>query len=299
MLLSGAFFFIFLRKIYMNKNLFYLFPIFILLFSCRNSDNESDIKNEQEFLVKKISLTFITVGHNNEIPSSENNKHYTFEYDSNNRLIKKNGMMFQISSSTGYGYYFFVKEASTVIEYNGKSATLKNISSDPNFTISEYREDFILNNSNQIIEKNIPYKNSMANKKIKYFYNGKVLIKRETTYPNRSYDPSESWDYIETIIEDFIYDSNNNLQKIVTTSHKTGNVKSVNKIKEITFGNYDTSKNPFVKLGILNDYFERSLSKNNFRSRSEISYNIDGTPSDKSENNWTFMYDTKGNLILE
>ncbi|MDV2446059.1 hypothetical protein CMU93_00910 [Elizabethkingia anophelis] len=283
----------------MNKNLFYLLPIFILLFSCRNSDNESDIKNEQEILVKKISLTFITVGNNNEIPSSENNKHYTFEYDSNNRLIKKNGMMFLMSSSTGYGYYFFVKEASTVIEYNGKSATLKSISSDPNFTISEYREDFILNNSNQIVEKNIPYKNSMANKKIKYLYDGKVLIKRETTYPNRSYDPSLSWDYIETIVEDFIYDSNNNLQKIVTTSHKTGNVNSITKTKEIIFGDYDTSKNPFVKLGILNDYFERSLSKNNFRSRSEISYNIDGTPSDKSENNWTFMYDTKGNLILE
>jgi len=283
----------------MNKNLFYLLPIFIILFSCRNNDNESDIKTEQEFLVKKISPIYTPEGYRNVISTPENNKHYTFEYDSNNRLIKKNGMMYPMSSSTGYGYYFFVREASTVIEYNGKSATLKNISTDPNFTISEYREDFILNNSNQIIEKNIPYKNSMANKKIKYFYNGKILIKRETTYPNRSYDPSLSWDYIETIVEDFIYNSNNNLQKIITTSHKTGNVNSITKTKEITFEDYDTSKNPFVKLGILNDYFERSLSKNNFRSRSEISYNIDSTPRDKSENTWVFMYNTKGDLIIE
>lgn len=299
MLLTGAFFFIFLRKNYMTKNLFYLLPIFILLFSCRNSDNESDIKIEQEFLVKKINPVFAPDGYRNVIPTSENNKHYTFEYDSNNRLIKKNGMIFQISASTGFGFYYFVGEASTVIEYKDKSATLKDISTDPNFIISEYREDFILNNSNQIVEKNIPYKNSMANKKIKYLYDGKVLIKRETTYPNRSYDPSESWDYIETIIEDFIYDSNNNLQKIVTTSHKTGNVKSVNKIKEITFGNYDTSKNPFTKLGILNDYFERSLSKNNFRSRTEISYNIEGNPYKGSENTWNYPYDSSGNLILE
>ncbi|AIL45774.1 hypothetical protein [Elizabethkingia anophelis] len=113
------------------------------------------------------------------------------------------------------------------------------------------------------------------------------------------YNPSESWDYIETIVEDYIYDSNNNLQKIITTTHKTGNLNSSIKTKEITFGDYDTSKNPFVKLGILNDYFERSLSKNNFRSRTEITYNINGIPGDKSENTWTFMYDTKGNLIVE
>ena len=86
-------------------------------------------------------------------------------------------------------------------------------------------------------------------KKIKYLYDGKTLIKRETTYPNIPYDPSISWDYIETIVEDFIYDSNNNLHKIVTTSHKTGNVNSITKTKEIIFGDYDTSKNPFVKAG--------------------------------------------------
>ncbi|WP_288788805.1 hypothetical protein [Elizabethkingia miricola] len=283
----------------MNKNLFYLLPIFILLFSCRNSDNESDIKTEQEFLVKKISLTFIAVGHKNETPSSENNIYYTFEYDSNNRLIKKIGMMLPMPSSTGYNNYYFSKDASTIIEYKGTSATLKDISTDPKLMIPEYREDLILNNSNQIIEKNILYKYSMTNKKTKYFYNGKLLIKRETTYPNMPYDPSESWDYIETIVEDFTYDSNNNLQKIVTTSHKTGNVKSINKIKEITFGNYDTSKNPFVKLGILNDYFERSLSKNNFRSRIETSYNIEGNPYKGSENTWNYSYDSNGNLILE
>ncbi|WP_407499663.1 hypothetical protein [Elizabethkingia anophelis] len=109
----------------------------------------------------------------------------------------------------------------------------------------------------------------------------------------------EPWEYIETIVEDYIYDSNSNLQKIVTTSHKTGSINSVDKIKEITFGNYDTSKNPFVKLGILNDYFERSLSKNNFRSRTEISYNIDGSPYKGSENTWNYPYDSSGNLTLE
>ena len=55
----------------MTKNLFYLIPIFILLFSCRNSDNESDIKNEQEFLVKKISPLFSPEGHMILIPNSE------------------------------------------------------------------------------------------------------------------------------------------------------------------------------------------------------------------------------------
>ena len=34
------------------------------------------------------------------------------------------------------------------------------------------------------------------------------------------YNPSESWDYIETIVEDYIYMIlTNNLQKIITTTH--------------------------------------------------------------------------------
>ncbi|MDX8567481.1 hypothetical protein OZ668_05770 [Elizabethkingia sp. HX XZB] len=279
----------------MTKNLFYLLPIFILLFSYRNSDNESDIKTEQEFLVKKISPLFSPEGHM-LLPSSETKKNFEFEYDSKNRLTKRIGL---IISSAG-PFYGFTDKIATIIEYNNSSASIKNIAVIPDYPILDIKEDFKFNNENQIIEKYIPakYSNRM-DKKIKYLYDGKVLIKRETTYPNRSYDPSLSWDYIETFVEDFIYDSNNNLQKIVTTSHKTGNVNSITKTKEITFGNYDTSKNPFVKLGILNDYFERSLSKNNFRSRTEITYNINGIPGDKSENNWTFMYDTKGDLIVE
>jgi len=296
MLLIGAFFFIFLRKNYMTKNLFYLLPIFIILFSCRNSDNESDIKAEQEFLVKKINPLFSPEGHMMLPPNSETKKHFEFEYDSKNRLTKRIGL---IIPSAG-PFYGFTDKIATIIEYNNSSASIKNIAIIPDYPIIDIKEDFKFNNENQIIEKYIPakYSNRM-DKKIKYLYDGKVLIKRETTYPNRSYDPSLSWDYIETIVEDFIYNSNNNLQKIVTTSHKTGNVNSITKTKEITFDDYDTSKNPFVKLGILNDYFERSLSKNNFRSRSEISYNIDGTPRDKSENTWVFMYNTKGDLIIE
>ncbi len=52
----------------MNKNLFYLLPIFILFFSCRNSDNESDIKTEQEFLVKRLNPIFSPEGYNISAP---------------------------------------------------------------------------------------------------------------------------------------------------------------------------------------------------------------------------------------
>ena len=279
----------------MNKNLFYLLPIFILFFSCRNSDNESEIKTEQELIVKKISPLFSPQGHL-LLPSAETKKNFEFEYDSKNRLTKRIGL---IISSAG-PFYAFTDKIATIIEYKDLTASIKNIAIIPDYPILDIKEDFKFNNENQIIEKYIPakYSNRM-DKKIKYFYNGKTLIKRETTYPNMPYNPSESWDYIETIVEDYIYDSNNNLQKIITTTHKTGNLNSSIKTKEITFGDYDTSKNPFVKLGILNDYFERSLSKNNFRSRTEITYNINGIPGDKSENTWTFMYDTKGNLIVE
>ena len=68
----------------------------------------------------------------------------------------------------------------------------------------------------------------------------------------------EPWEYIETIVEDYIYDSNSNLQKIVTTSHKTGSINSVDKIKEITFVIMIPVKS-VLKLGILNDYFEKEV----------------------------------------
>ena len=281
----------------MNKNLLYFFSIFILLFSCRSNDSESDIKTEPEVLIKKLDAMFYTGTYQAPGPSSK--KYFGFEYDSSNRLTKKKGAFVSSSSAGGIMYYLFIEEFGTIIEYGNKSATIKNFSTRPDLTLPEDIENLIFNNTNQIIEKNIPNRNPRSNKKIKYFYNDKLLIKRETTYPNQFYDPSLPWDYIETIIEDFIYDSNHNLQKIVTTNHKTGNVNSVTKIEEITFSDYDTSKNPFVKLGILNDYFERSLSKNNFRSRTKTGYDRNGTINSKSENNWNFAYDAKGNLILE
>ena len=298
MLLIGAFFFIFLRKNYMTKNLFYLLPIFILLFSCRNSDNESDIKAEQEFLVKRLNPIFSPEGYNISASGPGVNSYFEFEYDSKNRITKRIGSVLQVSTYS----YVFTDRIAIIIKYNNSSASIKKIDiKDPNSTIIDIEENILFNNSNQIIEKNIPSlnHNSKYDKRIKYFYNNKTLVKRETTYPNKLFNTLELWEYIETIVEDYIYDSNSNLQKIVTTSHKAGSINSVDKIKEITFGDYDTSKNPFVKLGILNDYFERSLSKNNFRSRAEISYNIDGKPYKGSENTWNYPYDSTGNLILE
>ena len=74
------------------------------------------------------------------------------------------------------------------------------------------------------------------------------------------------------------------------------------------FSNYDLAQNPFRKLQIFKETFNRSLSKNNFREYRKISgsyhypnNNYNQTPifypSNDESQNWNLIYDDNGEWI--
>lgn len=110
------------------------------------------------------------------------------------------------------------------------------------------------------------------------------------------YFPNDPNDYILTYSEKFYFDTNGNLSKSEYTEKRNG-IEEGEKIIRI-FENYDTSINPTEKFYLLEEYFYRSLSKNNFRKYKEIHYD-NGILTSSAEHSWTFNYDANGNIILD
>ena len=92
------------------------------------------------------------------------------------------------------------------------------------------------------------------------------------------------------------YDNNGNLIKTIIVSKHNDVINGGR--KETTFGNYDNARNPFKKLYLLEEYFYKSLSKNNYKNTIVRSYDENNNITSFSENSWDFSYDSSGNIIL-
>lgn len=103
-----------------------------------------------------------------------------------------------------------------------------------------------------------------------------------------------SWDTYDT----YYFDSAKNLIKSEKLE-KSNNVS--NKLTTTYYSNFDTAKNPYKKLYLLNEnFFIKSLSTNNFR---KITYTIENLQNPQSipgngGSDWTYKYDADGQLIL-
>ena len=63
------------------------------------------------------------------------------------------------------------------------------------------------------------------------------------------------------------------------------------------FENYDNSYNPFKRFTLLDEYFYRSLSQNNFRNYKEEK--TESGITNVSLQEWGFNYDTSGQIIIK
>lgn len=274
------------------KNYFYILFLIISIVSCRDDENKNII--EEEIIPEKIDYTYTK---SISIPKSERN--FILEYDSNKRLIHKKGGFLSLPASTGGFGSLFAMNLGTKIVYTNNSATLTDYYIDPNNNSSEKENCVYLLDGDRILEKYIPYPDASApwrNKKLIFKYNNNSQISEIiTTFPNRSYNPNDPNDYILTYSETFEYNSSGNLLKITKVT------KHNNEIfwdrTETEFSDYDNAKNPFKKLILLDDFFYRALSKNNYRKIVEKVYMAGALTSD-SYYTWSFSYDTNGNLIL-
>ncbi|WP_333850999.1 hypothetical protein [Epilithonimonas sp.] len=268
------------------KNIFALFFISFILFSCSRDDESTTISEEEYPLVTKLNVG-LSNGYN-----SDNN--FYFEYDNNNRLIKKNGGFLQLSGGTGFND-FFTDKLFTSLVYNNNKVTVENFSSSDEFNPQKETKYYFLNNNSQIIQKEIPFiYNHYQDKKQSFKYSNNQLIEINTTLPNMPYYPPD--DYIETYLEKFYYDSKGNLTKSEYFEQRDGVNKGIKIIR--TFGDYDNSLNPFKRFYLLDEYFYRAISKNNYRKYTEIKYNEIGQITSNIEQTWTFNYDSDGKIII-
>lgn len=257
-----------------------------LLFSCSNHDEAGS----NDPLITNIKVDLIRSGH----WANPNEMDYYFLYDTQNRLVRKNGGIRGMASSTGFNG-FFSTEIYTQLTYDGNRVTVEDFSSSPDFNVFTNTNYYTLNSSNQIVEREIPNPNSVEwYKKQIYIYSNNKLVEIKTSLPNMPYFPDDG-DYIKTYSEKFYYDANGNLAKTEYFEQHDG-ISIGEKIIR-TFEDYDTSTNPTKRLYLLNEYFYRSISNNNFRKYTETRYYYNETPS-VSEKTWVFNYDSSGNIIV-
>ncbi|MCL9809788.1 hypothetical protein [Flavobacterium luminosum] len=269
--------------------------ITILLFgfltiSC-SSDQDNPLTNEP-----LITEMCVSVFHSGSLFPSQAESKFNFEYNENKKLTKKIGGFMTLSGSTGFGESFTDK-IYTSLTYKNNTVTVEDYYSSTEFTISKNTKYFTLNSLNQIDIKEIPTStnNNYLYRKQFYFYTNGKLTEIKTTFPNMPYDANDPTDYIWTFSEKFYYDTNGNLSKTEYFEQENG----INKGEKIvrTFEDYDNSTNPCKRLFLIDDFFYRSLSKNNFRKYTEAHYNNNTLEYTKSST-WAFSYDTNGQIII-
>jgi len=267
------------------KQILTFLTLVILLFSCSgNEDEEVDINQNNAYLVTKMSQGF---------PLGIPTESFTyFEYDNSKRLIKRTGEFVEVPPQ---GFRFF-SDIYTSLVYDNNRVTVENFTDSNLFTIPKNTIYITLSNSMQIEKKEITYiTNNHYFKTLFYKYSNNKIVEIKTTLPDNAYGATGANDFL-SFIEKFYYDSNGNLTRTEFFQQEYG----INKGEKIVriFGDYDNSINPWKKLYLLDEYFYRSISKNNFRKYTEIHYNNDILGITKEES-WTFFYDANGNILIK
>lgn len=276
------------------KNIKKIIPILLFGFlsiSCSRNEENPENPDVNDPLVTKMSANVFYPG---SMSYNQSVLNFSFEYNSSQRLTKKIGGFLPVSGSTGLSGFFTDKIYTSLI-YTNNNVTVENFSSSTDFTVPKNTKYYTLNSLNQIVSKEIPNTSNYWLKKQTFTYLDNKLIDIKTTLPNMPYDPTDPNDYIMTYLEKFYYDANGNLIKSEYFEQQNG----INKGEKIvrTFEDYDNSTNPTKRLQLLDDFFYRSISKNNFRKYTEIHYNNDVLTS-TNITTWTFNYNSNGQITI-
>ena len=265
------------------KKIFTFLLFGILINSCSTEDNPEN--NNDKNLITNIKFDL-----NHSIPVD-----LKFEYDNQKRLVKKIGT---IGNLSGIFVGYFSKDVYTSLIYNDNKVTVEEFPLLPNYIVFKNTNYYTLNSKNQITIREIPDSNHNDRyKKILYEYANNKLVEIKTTFPNRLYDINKPfYSYILTYSEKFYYNTNGNLAKTEYYEQHDGINTGEKTIR--TFEDYDTSYNPTKKIFLLEEYFYRSLSKNNFRKYTENKYHLDSILYGFTEQKWSYTYDSSGNIVV-
>ena len=130
---------------------------------------------------------------------------------------------------------------------------------------------------------------SNINDTLKFSYSG-TNISSITTY-NKGIK-SKAWLYFNTSGNlDSIITKYGDLNFISLTNYSYSLNESTKKRRKEVFSNYDTYQNPLKNLIIFDETFNRSVSKNNFRSYSEYYYDKNNSQQNSLVRDWTLIYE--------
>lgn len=263
----------------------------MVIVSCTKNEELSENNTIIEPLLKKMSTNLFYTG---ALPYNQSELSFNFEYDTQLRLTKKIGGFLSLTYPTTLNG-LFTNKIYTLLNYTGQNVTVENFSNSPDYTIPLETKIFTLNNFNQIEEKEILNINNYLLKKQKFIYVNNKLNEIKTTFPNMPYDPTDPNQYIISYSEKFYFDINGNLTRSEYFEQQNG----INKGEKVIriFENYDNSLNPCKRLHLIDEFFYRSLSKNNYRDYGSIQYN-NNVLGAVTATNWTFIYDINGNIIV-
>ncbi|AZB30849.1 hypothetical protein [Chryseobacterium balustinum] len=266
----------------MKKFFYFLFILGII--SCANSDDI--LENQQVLQDLEPNKAFVNYMEFPKLALLYPSWYYTFNYQNGN-LTKMTGKL--VNGGTLSSPDIFYPDSFISLSYNNNQVEVKDSESPYTKTVytmensrpkkSEYYQYYVDIGEQLEITKTYMYEaNTIA--VYENFYNGNKEI--YTTY---------------------FFDSNKNLIK----SEKLEKTYGVNNRLKITnYSDFDNAKNPFKKMFLINDnLYEKSLSANNFRAiESIIQYlpnPLNGNvqlPPGKESANWTYQYDSNGQVLL-
>jgi len=297
----------------MTKNKFFFFGILIILLttlSCSTDDSENLIPPVDNF--KIVSYHGFYGQYNIQLSQNiAQDDLVKFEYDQFGRIINRIGNVVYASPNSGIEGYLHNLLYTSVTYSNNKIYLEKKIYPNGNLTtVPENERTISLDVNNRMIQK-ITFESELGSTPQRdttnYTYDGDKLI----SYIKTSNVEGSNWDtrYFE---ESNLYYTNENLDSIVTISsrkHSDEPYLILKKKETQLFEGYDVAQNPFRKLQVFEETFNRSLSENNFTTyrKKSSDYNYPGndynqTPietatSEVNFQTWSFAYDQNGEWI--
>lgn len=247
--------------------------MFILLFSCK--EGVVITKTEREIL-KCYNYTYMNYNQVIASPNPKNNN-IILDYDTKGRIIRRNAGPLRLPPPTGYNY-LLSNEVYDDIVYMRNKIVIKRKTKLKDIFIPETKRTITIDDKGRMVRKIV--ENSFSQKayviSYQYDFDGKLI-----SAILKSYSSEKSTHYYT------FYYTFSNLDSIVI--EKYHNDEYLGKTIEV-FGNYDKVKNPFRKLIIFKETFNRSLSENNYTSYKKEIYDRENKRISYETRNWSLIY---------
>ncbi|MCL9806569.1 hypothetical protein NAT51_13620 [Flavobacterium amniphilum] len=287
------------------KKLFYL-SFLIAFCNCDDNDDSNTITNTKIESYNSVYGQYDS----NQYPVVRSVNLVKLEYDTKGRVSKRIGDVMTYASGSGLGptitHSYF-----TTVGYSNNQIKLTKGLSEPGLSPAIKEAVITLDGQKRMVKKCNKFEINVGEvlfDTINFKYKNDKLI----SYVKTSNQETPRFD-IRTFEESSLYyNKKNNLDSIVTiTSIKYSDepYKILKSKKVHIFENYDTSFNPLKKLGIFEETFYRSLSKNNYRRYSvktgsyyypDQNFSLEPIASPPTVDytlNWNLTYDANRNWL--